>query len=724
MPGHARRLASRCHALARQGLDPEDAERITFEEILADTPHDVDLATLYEAFLDAHAPGQRHAYGVYSTPPAVIRAQVRLTADVLQAHLHIARGFADGRVLVVDPATGSGAYPLAVQSHVGQGSSVRMRLFEPMIGAATIARARGLSVEQRDALALRIDCDAAVVVCLGNPPYRRGRAALDQAEQVRHLAVGTAGLHTKNLYNTYVYFWRWALREVFERCLGPGVVCFITAASYLRGPAFGGLRQALRCTLDELWVIDLEGDRLAARRTDNVFPIRTPVAIALGVRRGAPRPSEPAVVHYARLLGSREHKLAALDGLGRLADLAWREAPTDWEAALVAPRDSRYTTWPRLTDLFPYQLSGAQLKRTWPIGPTPAILRERWAKLVSTESPADRAAALGETRDRGIDSAPTDLRNEGRRLTPLRALRADEPCPEPVRYAYRSFDRQWVLPDARLGDFMRPWLWRRAGPRQVYLTSLLTNVLGAGPAVVATSLVPDLDHFRGSFGARAVIPLWLDACATAPNIARGCLGVLAERYGFTPRPADLFAYCYALLAPRAYVARFEDELRTPGPHVPVTCDGRLFSHAAALGHELLRLHTYQRVVPGTTVCVAEINGEYPREYSFSPADCRLVVGNGALAPLALDVWAYSVSGMQVVPAWLRRRLRPRKGRSPLDAVLPREWTPSLTRELLELIWLLEATLTLEPALEALLAQITASECFEERASDSGSECRR
>src|SRR6202011_2107898 len=123
-----------------------------------------------------------------------------------------------------------------------------------------------------------------------------------------------------------------------------------------------------------------------------------------------------------------------------------------------------------------------------------------------------------------------------KRLPALSTLEPGTACIEPLRYAYRSFDRQWVLPDARLGDFMRPALWRIASPHQIFLTSLLTNVLGPGPAAVATALVPDLDHFRGSFGGRAVIPLWRDPGATIPNVADGLLDDLAQLYGFPASP--------------------------------------------------------------------------------------------------------------------------------------------------------------------------------------------
>lgn len=722
--GLARSLAARCGELRDSGLDAAAAERLTFDEFLHD--HTTAAASaqpnVYEAFLKAFAPEQQRAHGVYYTPAPVVAAQVRLAADVLEHGLGCPTAFGDERVLIIDPATGSGAYPLAVVTHTlerrptGGDRSLRrrMRLFEPLPGAARLARAHGLEVEECDVLTAPIALDGQIVVCLSNPPYRRTQRQALPVDLAKDIPVKGTSVHLKNTYNAYVYFWRWAIRALFEQRRGPGLVSFVSASSYLRGPGFAGLRQLLRLALDELWIVDLEGDHLAARPTDNVFPIRTPVAIAMGVRYAGARPNEQAEVHYARLTGSRVCKLAQLDRLRRVSDLSWQATPRQQHTPLVPRPSGAYQTWPTLTELFPWQVSGAQVKRTWPIAPSPELLTARWAQLLSV-SGAERNAALGVTRDRDLDSTPCDLREPTRRLAPLRCLPADRECVEPVGYAYRSFDRQWVIPDARLGDFMRPRLWQVLGPRQVFLTSLLTNVLGPGPAAVATALVPDLDHFRGSFGARAVIPLWLDAGANLPNVAQHWLDRLAQRYGFTVDAEKLLGYCYALLGTRGYVNRFEEELRTPGPRLPFPRDGTLFTRAALLGTELLRLHTLRAraASAGVARCTEPPGCRCPCLFDYDPTQQILQIGDGWFAPVASAVWDYSVSGMRILPSWLRRRVSPtRTPKSPLDAITLRAWSPSLTRELLELIWVLEATLALEPALDAVLDEIVSEATME------------
>ena len=586
-------------------------------------------------------------------------------------------------------------------------------------------------------------------MCLGNPPYDRQVIEPDDSETRRKggwvrfgdpvlhedpeqellllddflepAQQSGAGVHLQSLYNDYVYFWRWALWKVFDSTGGPGIVSFITAASYLRGPGFVGMREVMRRTFDELWIIDLEGDSLGARKTENVFAIRTPVAIA--VRHGPPKPGEPAAARYVRLSGTAQDKLARLDRVHSFKDLEWQACFSGWQEPLLPEGSGDYYAWPALTDLFPWTISGVQAKRTWVIGESTDVLERRWQALLAAP---DRSSAFRETRDRRVDKTYVDFQT-GQRLDALENLAADAPCPPVERYAYRSFDRQWLTLDSRVADFIRPVLWQVHGNRQVYLTSLLTNVLGPGPAATVAAHIPDLDHFRGSYGAKHVVPLWRDADATEPNVTAGLLETVGTALGRPVTPAHLFAYCYALLASPAYVERFSEELTVPGPRVPLTKDPELFRRAAALGWELIWRHTYGErfagadrgqgnVPPGSARCVRPI-GEtpeaYPERFDYDAVRQTLRVGKGEFAPVSPEVWEFSVSGFRVVHKWLAYRMRDGAGRksSPLDDIRPERWTAQFTRELLELLWVLEATLAHHPQLEQLLADAIAGPTF-------------
>lgn len=588
----------------------------------------------------------------------------------------------------------------------------------------------------------RVKKDAPISVIVGNPPYERepndgegthkggwirdgrpewrsGRAPLEDYTEPASKA--GAGGHLKNIYNLYVYFWRWASWRVFDRFGAPGVVSFITASSYLRGPGFVGMREEMRRAADEIYVLDLEGDQRGTRVTDNVFCITIPVCVGALVAT-KPGRATPGAVYYRRVTGTRVEKLEICDSVERWREGTWMSPPTGWGDPLMAGAGTTYGAWPSLTDLFPWQHSGVQYKRTWPIGETAESLTMRWQALMQSD---DRAGAFRETDAWVVNKSYAPLFPWDDRDPPLAELPKTAKCPPIWRFAFRSFDRSFIIADGRLGDRLRPPLWHVWSSRQVYLASLLSGVIGRGPGATVAAYVTDLHHFRGSYGGKDAVPLWRDPEATEPNIAAAFLAKLAAAFGTKPKPEDVFAYTYAVLANPGYVRRFEEELQVPGPRLPVTKDKALFDRGAAFGRELLRWHTYGErfrqkgdgfELAGSARVAVPIPGSsagYPVRHKYDPASRTLSVGDGRVAEVSPEVMAFSVSGLQVVKSWLDYRMKAGAGKksSPLDDIRPERWTDELTRELLELLWVLEWTIGQYPALDAWLDEVLASDLF-------------
>ena len=743
----------------------------------------------YEDFLAEYDPKLRKNAGVYYTPVEIVRAQVRLVDSLLVNQLGQPQGFAAPEVITLDPAAGTGTYLLGIIEHTlqrvaaqqgggavaGQATQLAQNLygFELMVGpyavtelrVANALRGRGAllpedgaqvyltdtlesphrqpiqgyfgpaqALSQEHERALQVKRETGVLVCLGNPPYDRHRAAaaggwvrqgddgiadrpilsdfLESARAAGH------GVHLKNLYNLYVYFWRWALWKVFEQpeTAGPGVVSFISAASYLEGKAFAGMREHLRRICDEIWILDLGGDGRGPRKSENVFNIQTPVAIAIAYRQGQPT-DEPARVHYARIAGSRAEKLAALAAIDDFAAVDWRECPEEWQAPFHPAGTGPYFAWPLLADLMPWQHSGVQLKRTWPIGADTATLERRWRELLRA---ADKATAFRETEDRRLSGSYRSVLLSGSETTPLDELAVDAPPPPIIRYAYRFLDRQSLIADGRLISRPRPSLWRCYGSnRQVYLMSRMTRLLGPGPALVASALLPDLDHQAA--GGKDVMPLYRDSAAAEPNIRPGLLALLSARYGYAVTPEDFAAYLYGILGQPAFTRRYYNELKSRQVRVPLTADAALFRQGRDLGAYLLWLHTYGeshlpegwrrgQVPNGAARCTVAVPQEergYPESFRYDAAAETLHVGAGQFAPVTPEVYDYSVSGLKVVQSWLKYRMRDGAGKksSPLDDIRPATWPARFTEELLELLWVLAATVATHPRQEELLAAI-------------------
>ncbi len=784
-------------------IDPEALRRRQGQQLGLAPQYEADIDPwlyFYEDFLASYDSKLRNNRGVYFTPLPVVRAQVRFTAELLRTRLNKPMGFANDDVNVLDPACGTGTYPLAViddaseavRSQLGPGAvpgklrdlAERLYGFEILVGPYAVSHLRisqrlreqgvtdsyanvyladtlesphrvpeftasimqqQITTERERAQAIK--SDQRILVCIGNPPYDRETRDPDDAELrrkggwVRYGDDGPdacspiledflapareAGLggHLKNLYNDYVYFWRWALWKVFDSTGDAGIVTFITASSYIRGPGFAGMRRKMRETFDELRIIDLEGDSIGARKTKNVFAIRTPVAIAIGIRDGAPKPDSPATVWKTKLTGSEKEKLDALDNAKSMFDFNWQACGEDWNAPFYPSGEGTYFDWPKITDLFPWQQSGVKVGRTWPINADRHTLVRRWQKLVTRKASRRQALFVNRPTGQKVTDSPFPLPPTGttRRLPPILSLPPDAKAPEIAPYSHRSFDKKYLVADARVIDRPGPSLWIAHGLRQVYMTSLLTKVLGSGPATTATAYMPDLDHFCGR-GAKDVIPLWRNAGATEPNVTSGLMDRVEQEYSHSVSPGDMFAYAYGILAQPAYVKRFWDELEQPPPRLPITKDGGLFRRVAEHGGRLLYLHTYGErygrpsddgtVPQGAARCTKAVSqAEYPKDFSYNPGSRILRVGDGEFAPVSQEVWEYSVSDLQVVRSWLSYRKADRAGKksSPLDDIRPERW--DFTEELLKLLWVLEATLELQPRGATLLAEVCASPLF-------------
>ena len=352
------------------------------------------------------------------------------------------------------------------------------------------------------------------------------------------------------------------------------------------------MREVMRQTFDELWILDLGGDNLGARKTPNVFAIQIPVAIAMGVRGKVSSPGTPAKVWYAKIEGStRDEKLTKIAAIDDLSKIDWKACPDDWHAPFLPKGKGAYFEWPKVTDLFPYHTAGAVFYRAWPIGETREVLTARWENLKGTAL-AGRGKLFKESRDRKLRYVVNNPDLPGYGEPAINAVKGSSKDPLCVPYGFRSFDQQYAFYDFRLGDFIRPSLNRVRGEKQIYLVCPDSLVCGLGPIIGASSNIPDQHFFRGSFGGKDVIPLYRDAAGTEPNVTAGLLAALGKEHGSAPSAEDLAAYVYALLGGQSYTKRFWNELETPGPRVPMTKDGATFADAVKLGRKLIWLHTY------------------------------------------------------------------------------------------------------------------------------------
>lgn len=601
----------------------------------------------------------------------------------------------------------------------------------------------------------RIKREVPITVVIGNPPYkekakRRGgwvEGENDAAEKAAPLADWMpprewgVGAHAKHLRNLYVYFWRWATWKVYDHGPGAktGIVCYVTVAGFLNGPGFQKMRDYLRRTCDDIWVIDCSPEGHQPEVNTRIFQgVQQPVCIVLASRSAKSDTSEPATVRFQSLPeGHRSEKFKALAQV-RLDGKAWVECPTDWRAPFLPASTGAWATYPKLEELFIYNGSGTMPGRTWIIAPDAESLEQRWKRLVSASAeekeklfhPHVLKEGLGDRHSKRV--VRDGLPGFDARPKPVAEERGG--CIPPTRYSVRSFDRQWIIPDNRLINRPNPELWSARSDRQVYLTAPSDRAPTNGPALTFTAIVPDLHHYNGRGG--RVFPLWRDAAASEPNFPPKLLAFLSRHYGRTVSPEDLIAYVAATAAHPAFTARFQDDLSTPGLRVPITADAATFTEAAEFGRTVIWLHTFgDRMtdprhgrpaapprLPETKRPRIPAEGAIPLDAESMPdsldydaAKQRLLVGGGFVENVPPAVWHYAVSGKQVLVQWFsyrrKNRERPiigdRRPPSPLGNIQRGHWLAEYTTELLNVLNVLGWLVGLEPQQAALIEKICA-----------------
>ncbi len=465
--------------------------------------------------------------------------------------------------------------------------------------------------------------------------------------------------------------------------------------------------------------------------------VQQPVCIVIASRMADTDPETPARVRFHSLPnGRREEKFEAISKLS-VGGAAWTDCPAEWRAPFLPAPVGAWASFPSLEDLFVYDGSGVMPGRTWVIAPDAASLRDRWDRLVHERDPEVKENLFhphivgGQPADKhSRKAAKSGLSGHEYRAPSVANDRG--PIVNPTRYGFRSFDRQWVIPDNRLLNRSNPTLWKEYSGSQIYLTAPHDRSATAGAALTFTELIPDLHHYNGRGG--RVFPLWFDGKATVSNIKPALRQVLSDRLANPVSGEDVFAYVAAIAAHPGYVARFKSDLVQPGLRIPITSDPKLFHEAVRLGRQIVWLHTFgERFVsaeegrpPGpprlpegkapripAAGAIPSAPDKMPNSISYDENKRRLFVGDGYIDNVAPGEWTYEVSGKQVLVQWFsyrrRDRERPiigdRRQPSPLNDIQPDHWVAEYTTELMNVLNVLGRLVELEPALADLLDRI-------------------
>ncbi|MBL8145644.1 MAG: N-6 DNA methylase [Anaerolineae bacterium] len=615
----------------------------------------------YEPFLEAFDPELRKQLGVWYTPPEIVRYMVARVDAALKEDLGIADGLADQRVIVLDPACGTGAYLVEVLRHIqaihegrdghalaaaetaraaqtriygfeilpapfvvahmqigmlltGWGAELKagqragvyltnaLTGWEPPEGPKAVVLFPELSKE-RDA-AEQVKQGADILVILGNPPYS-GFAGVAVDEE-RDLVDGYRGTHDpalpkpqgQGLNDLYVRFFRMAERRITERGSRLGVVSFISNYSWLDGLSHTGMREHLLREFDVITVDNLHGDRIISEYAPDGRTSETVFAMQ-GSSTGI-----KIGTAIATLVRREENNAEPAALLYRDFDQARAdERRKALETSLI-------TGQPEYAPLSPLIELGLPFK--------PRTVGEGyldWPRLpelfpisfpgVKTSNDADLV---------GIDA--DELAVKAARLAGSIGVDHNALSAQIVRYMWRPFDMQFLFWSEALLDRPRPeffaqsekpnvWLEaRQKSPREAFdrgiFTRRLSDNLGNGlSSYFPLFLYTDENAPRGLFDEQIPLP-----GTRRPNLsdaARNYLaGVFDDSMSEELQAETLFYHALAVLHAPGYRAENAGGLRQDWPRVPLPSSREIIEMSAAFGRQVAALLDVETPVPGVT----------------------------------------------------------------------------------------------------------------------------
>jgi len=729
--------------------------------------HKDPLSYFHEKFLEQNNPQLRGLRGVYYTPDPVVSYIVRSIDFLLRSCFDRRNGLAEisEDMLLLDPACGTGIFLQAVIDHICNEfrktsnpkcwqDYVHLYVLPNLFGfellpvpyiiahlkLAIQLAALDIPEPERQRWTYRFQhneqpniyltntleevketlirqgqerASYQILVVLGNPPFA-GHSS-NKGEWITTLIdtykEGCPDLkkpgQAKWLSDDYVKFMRFAQWHIEQ--VGYGILAFITNHSYLDNPTFRGMRHSLLQTFDDIYILDLHGNRKKheqapdGSKDENVFDIQQGVAISIFVKwrdsegnqsgadqgGGKPRPyisgehtASFATVHHADLWGLRE--VYRLDALGQatLSDgkFAWLAshnlASTQWAVLkpqapfyLFSPQESRYveeysTGW-SVADIFR------------PNGdPAPGVVtcHDQFAiSWTKNEACAKIERFLStETEEEARQLFCLCSQNQWQYHIAKSQLEQNTWHQDITEILYRPFDRRWTIFNRFVTVHRRERVMRHMlnGINIGLAIGRAGHVIDQDEWDIAccTRYITDFNLFRR--GGNNLFPLYLyDHMATrtckvnlAVNFIVDCatrLGIKWIMFGhgdlkYTFGPEDIFTYIYALFYSPTYRKRYAPFLKFDFPRVPLTSNVALFRALCSYGDRLVNMHLMeQRMQPISAFPVPGTNNVV--EVSYKTQGQVWINATQYFDDVPWEAWNFSIGGYQICKKWLKDR---------------------------------------------------------------------
>jgi len=542
------------------------------------------------------------------------------------------------------------------------------------------------SLSEESHLAGKVKKEQPVLVVLGNPPYsgisaninewteRLLKEDIDGTQSYYKLDGHPLGEKKLWLQDDYVKFLRFAQWKIQKS--GYGIVGMITNHSYLDNPTFRGMRQSLMKTFDEIYILDLHGNKLKKETTpkggkdENVFDIRQGVAIALFIKNK--KAKKPKVFHLDKY-GLREEKYGWLDQTD-FDKKNYHEIKPASPWYFYIPRNTshiqQYLNWKKINEIFPVNVTGIVTARdNLAIDFEKNSLRSKIIMFRNKDLP-DELIRNGLKLKDNYQWKLFEQRKQFQKVNDWEKYFS--------KILYRPFDIRHIYYQDNIVFRTRREVMRHMLEENIGLISVRQVAESIFNHCFISKNIIESRMTLSNKGIAYLFPLYTypdknkkalfnqHHTAKEPNIPQALFEILSNCYGQKPTPEEILYYIYGIFYSNIYRETYAEFLKIDFPRVPFTADYDLFKNMGELGKELADLHLLKSPALNPPVAKFQGSGENDRieKLIYQEDEQRIYINKDKyFEGIAPEVWNYHIGGYQV----LYKYLKDRKGRIMDDA---------------------------------------------------------
>lgn len=461
---------------------------------------------------------------------------------------------------------------------------------------------------------------------IGNPPYNANQKSendnnknkiykeLDKRIQATYIANSKAQ-KTKQ-YDMYKRFIRWASDRI--KSDDNGIIAFITNNAYLDSKQDDGFRISVQKDFDYIYIVDLKGNlrKKDKREGENIFNIQTGVAIMFLIKDAKIEAADKkADIKYYNIGGSlgRYEKLLNLSEIKKLSEIDFEDiVPTDKGQWLNQTDNDFYEHIALIDKNVKNQKVGKAIEqkaifKIFSLGV--ATNRDDWAydfdekqlekkvkyflKVYNKERKKWADKKLNDIEmNNNLDYSIKFSENIKKQIVQNKEMKYENNAIR--KCLYRPFVYQYLYFNNQYNDRLsyNKYSFPSENINNLNLNFNIANIRRHKCCFVSNKIIDLNFTIEGNIS----VPLYVyNTEEPTLNITDYALKIFTQKYKELATPENIFAYCHAVLSSPIYQQKYEDNLKTDYPRIPLYNN---FKEFAALGKRLIELQTnFENIEP-------------------------------------------------------------------------------------------------------------------------------